>query len=127
MSLSQDTRDPRERSIGGLLGRLEAVLDEENGRLGTDRTFDISQTNALKSRCLYEMAVMMRDTGSRNLGEEARNRLADIRRKLEINTAKVRAHMEAVREVTEMLKDVASAADADGTYTADQFLAYDLS
>lgn len=127
MSLSQEARDPRERSIGGLLGRLEAVLDEENGRLGTDRTFDISQTNALKSRCLYEMAVMMRDTGSRNLGEEARNRLADIRRKLEINTAKVRAHMEAVREVTEMLKDVASAADADGTYTADQFLAYDLS
>ncbi|MAY62537.1 MAG: hypothetical protein CML29_10020 [Rhizobiales bacterium] len=113
--------------MGGLLGRLEAVLDEENSRLGTDRTFDISQTNALKSRCLYEMAVLMRDAGSRNLGEAAQVKLTEIRQKLEINTVKVRAHMEAVREVTEMLKDVASEAEADGTYSADQFLAYDLS
>ncbi len=127
MSLSHNASAPGERGIGGLLGRLEAVLDEENSRLGTDRTFDISQTNALKSRCLYEMAVLMRDAGSRNLGEAAQVKLTEIRQKLEINTVKVRAHMEAVREVTEMLKDVASEAEADGTYSADQFLAYDLS
>ena len=127
MSLSHNPNEPRERSIGGLLGRLEAVLDEENGRLGKDRTFDITRTNALKSRCLYEMAVMMRDAGTRNLGEETRIRLAEIRQKLEVNTTRVKAHMDAVREVTEMLKDVASEAEADGTYSADQFMAYDLS
>ena len=35
--------------------------------------------------------------------------------------------MDAVREVAEMLKEVATEAEADGTYSADDFLAYDLS
>ncbi len=127
MSLSNTPNDPREGSISGLLGRLENVLDEENSRLGKDRTFDIKQTNALKSRCLYEMAVLMRDRGTRNLAEETQVRLAEIREKLEINTVKIKAHMDAVRDVADMLKDLATEAEADGTYSADQFMAYDLS
>ncbi|MBG19511.1 MAG: hypothetical protein CML31_06035 [Rhizobiales bacterium] len=126
MSLSHG-HGGREHSLGGLLGRLEAVLDEENTKLGKDKTFDLTRTNAIKSRCLYEMSVLMRDTGARRIGREAEAQLGDIRKKLEINTVKVKAHMDAVREVAEMLKEVATEAEADGTYSADDFLAYDLS
>ncbi|TDH38290.1 hypothetical protein E2A64_04000 [Pseudohoeflea suaedae] len=126
MSLSHG-HGAREHSLGGLLGRLEAVLDEENTKLGKDKTFDLSRTNAIKSRCLYEMSVLMRDSGTRRIGKEAEAQLGDIRKKLEINTLKVKAHMDAVREVAEMLRDVATEAEADGTYSADDFLAYDLS
>ena len=103
------------------------MLDEENTKLGKDKTFDLTRTNAIKSRCLYEMSVLMRDTGARRIGREAEVQLGDIRKKLEINTVKVKAHMDAVREVAEMLKEVATEAEADGTYSADDFLAYDLS
>ena len=113
--------------LSGLLGRLEAVLDKENSSIGSDTSLDLTQSNAVKSRCLYEMAVLIRNRSSSELPEPQAKQLAAVRQKLEINTRKVKAHMEAVRQVTDLLKDVATAADADGTYSADQFLGYDLS
>lgn len=113
--------------LSSLLGRLEAVLDQENTTIGKDTSLDLTHSNSVKSRCLYEMAVLIRNRSSSGLGEPQASQLAAVRQKLEINTRKVKAHMEAVRQVTDLLKDVATAADADGTYSADQFLGYDLS
>lgn len=124
MTLTQDNNQGDGR-LSGLLGRLEAVLDHENLLIGSDAELDLAQSNALKGRCLYEMAVLIRGRHPGSLGEPQASQLAVVRQKLEINTRKVKAHMDAVRDVTALLKDVATAADADGTYSADQFLGYD--
>ncbi|MBW3097343.1 hypothetical protein KY465_08630 [Pseudohoeflea sp. DP4N28-3] len=117
---------PHDGRLSALLTRLESVLDNENERIGRDATLDLEQSNALKSRCLYDMAMLMRDGRTAALQRSHARQLAAIRQKLEHNRKRVEAHMEAVRQVTTLLKDVATAADADGTYTADQFMGYEF-
>lgn len=123
MTMSAQAISSSDARIHGLLGRLEAVLDDENARIGKDSTLDLEQTNALKSRCLYDMAMLMRDIDERGVAERHGDQLAVVRDKLDINIRRIRAHVEAVREVTAIMKDVAAAAEADGTYSADQFKA----
>lgn len=107
--------------INGVLGRLETVLDQENERIGIDPQFNYQQTNDLKSRCLYEMTMLLRDNAGDAAGAPFADRLAMVRQKLEANSIKLKAHMEAVRNVADLLKEAASAAEDDGTYSADQF------
>ena len=47
--------------------------------------------------------------------------LRKLHGKLERNSIRVKAHLEAVREVTDLLREAAVEAEADGTYTAEQF------
>lgn len=115
-----------EQRINGILGRLEAVLDIENARIGKDVDFDLNRSNAVKSRCLYDMTLLLRDQNPASLGPAHSRQLEIVRGKLAANSVKVKAHMDAVREVTEILKDAVVASEADGTYSIDQFMAYDL-
>lgn len=124
---AQQEHVPNEVRIRGVLGRLEAVLDHENERLGVDTTLNLNHTNALKSRCLYEMTMLLRDPGAHGSVPGVAIQLDTVRKKLDLNARKVMAHMEAVREVTDLLRDAVVAAEDDGTYSADQFRAYDLS
>jgi hypothetical protein len=50
-----NTQDHR---IVGVLSRLEAVIDAENAAIGQDPDFDVSRSNSIKSRCLYEMTML---------------------------------------------------------------------
>ncbi|MBV6648795.1 MAG: hypothetical protein KI789_03640, partial [Hoeflea sp.] len=50
-----NTQDHR---IVGVLSRLEAVVDAENAAIGQDPDFDVSRSNSIKSRCLYEMTML---------------------------------------------------------------------
>lgn len=118
---SQDQR------INGVLSRLEAVIDAENAAIGADPRFDLKQSNALKSRCLYDMTIMFRGINLSELDEQQRQLLKTVKTKLDRNNLKVRAHMEAVRDIADMIKQTVAASEADGTYSADQFRAYDLS
>lgn len=112
--------------IRAVIGRLEAVLDHENERLGIDTSLNLNHTNALKSRCLYEMTMLLKDAGSRGADPVIAVELETVKQKLELNARRVKAHMEAVREVTDILREAVVAAEDDGTYSADQFMAYDL-
>jgi hypothetical protein len=118
MHYEQNTGEIR---IRGVLGRLEAVLDDENERLGVDATLNLNHTNALKSRCLYEMTMLLHDAETLVAGPAIELQLRTVQEKLDLNARKVKAHMEAVREVTSLLKDAMAAAEDDGTYSADQF------
>ncbi|KGF69153.1 hypothetical protein LL06_12555 [Hoeflea sp. BAL378] len=113
--------------VNGVLSRLEAVIDAENAAIGSDRRFDFKQSNALKSRCLYDMTVLFRVVKPSDLDEQQKNLLATVKAKLDRNQLKVRAHMEAVRDIAEMIKATVTASEADGTYSADQFRTHDLS
>ena len=113
--------------INGVLSRLEAVIDAENAAIGTDPRFDIKQSNVLKSRCLYDMTVLFRGISPSELDEQQKDLLKSVKTKLDSNNLKVRAHMEAVCGIADMIKQTVTALEADGTYSADQFRANHLS
>ena len=110
-----------ELRISGVLGRLEAVLERENSLIGTDARFDITASNAQKSRCLYELNLLMKSMEPSDLPRAAGDRLIRLRSVVETNATRVKAHMEAVREVTDLINEAVQAAEADGTYSMDTF------
>lgn len=119
-----NTQDHR---IVGVLSRLEAVVDAENAAIGQDPDFDVSRSNSIKSRCLYEMTMLFNGIRPDDLEPEHKQHLETVREKLKINNTKVKAHMEAVRDIAEMIKETVAAWEADGTYSEDQFRASRLS
>ncbi|OED00436.1 MULTISPECIES: hypothetical protein [unclassified Rhizobium] len=113
--MSQDYR------IKSVLGRLEMIIDNENNRIGADPEFDLKVSNAHKSRCLYELSMLFRDTDPADLAAAHIEQLHDLKKKLVLNARRVEAHLEAVRAVAEILKNAVQNADADGTYSQEQF------
>ncbi len=107
--------------INQVLGRLDAILDAENSALGTDPQFDVAASNVSKSRCLYELTKLTTQVPPDVIAQSHGNALRALHGKLEKNNIKVKAHLEAVREVTELLREAAIDAEADGTYTMEQF------
>ncbi|OLP55104.1 hypothetical protein BJF92_17055 [Rhizobium rhizosphaerae] len=112
---SSDTR------IRNVLGRLEMILDNENSRIGVDPSFDLRGSNARKSRCLYELTMLQRDVLPVQQSDLFVSQTKHIRAKLELNSSKVGAHMEACRSVVDLLKAAAQEAEADGIYSQEQF------
>ena len=125
MTQLSDANSPESR-LNGVLSRLEAVIDAENAAIGTDSRFDFKQSNALKSRCLYDMTVRFRGVAPSDLNEQQKLQLQQLKAKLDINSTKVRVHMESVQGIADLIKETVNASEADGTYSEDQFRAYDL-
>lgn len=113
--ISQDYR------IKSVLGRLEMIIDNENNRIGTDPEFDLKVSNAHKSRCLYELSMLFRDTDPADLAVAHIEQLHGLKKKLVLNARRVEAHLEAVRAVADILRNAVQNADADGTYSQEQF------
>lgn len=113
---SQDLR------LSNVLGRLELIIDNENSRLGDDPEFDLKTSNAHKSRCLYELTMLFKDSKPGDLPVSFSTQMHDLKGKLMANARKVEAHMEAVRSVADILRNAAQNADTDGCYSKEQFL-----
>ena len=113
--------------IVGVLSRLEAVVDAENAAIGTDPKFDLVRSNSIKSRCLYDMTMLFSGRRPVDLDPEHKAHLESVKTKLQVNNIKVKAHMEAVRDIADMIKETVAAAEADGTYSEAQFRATELS
>ena len=107
--------------IKSVLGRLEMIIDNENTRIGADPEFDLKVSNAHKSRCLYELTMLFRDTDPRQMSTMYVDQLHGLKKKLVVNQQRVEAHLEAVRAVADILKNAVQEADGDGTYSQEQF------
>ena len=116
--MEQASNELRIRSV---LGRLETIIDNENGNIGSDPDFDLPTSNAHKSRCLYELAMLTRDVPPEEVPATVSGQLSRIREKLALNAQRVSAHLEAVREVVSILKNAVRDLEADGTYSQEQF------
>lgn len=108
--------------IKSVLGRLEMIVDNENERIGRDPDFDLKVSNAHKSRCLYELTMLFRDTNPREFATGYVEQMHGLKSKLALNARRVEAHLSAVRAVADILKNAMQDADADGTYSQEQFL-----
>lgn len=118
---------PNDARIGNVLGRLEALLDLENSKIGKDTSFDIAASSTQKSRCLYEMTTLLKNSSPGDIRPEHKELLNSVQEKLATNKRKLETHMEAVRDITGMLKDAVKTAEDDGTYSMSQFGAYEIS
>lgn len=71
-----------EYRIKSVLGRLEMIIDNENTRIGSDPQFDLKVSNAHKSRCLYELSMLFRDTDPAELAAAHLDQLHGLKKKL---------------------------------------------
>lgn len=110
-----------ELRIRGVLGRLETIIDNENVNIGNDPEFDLPTSNAHKSRCLYELAMLTRDVRPDEVPPTFSGQLGRVREKLATNAQRVSAHLDAVRAVVDILKNAVQDLEADGTYSQEQF------
>jgi hypothetical protein len=108
--------------IKSVLGRLELIIDNENERIGKDPEFDLKVSNAHKSRCLYELTMLFRDTDQQQVARSYMDQMQGLKKKLTTNANRVQAHLDAVRAVADILKSAVQDEDADGTYSQEQFL-----
>ena len=116
--MEQASNEIRIRSV---LGRLETIIDHENINIGHDPDFDLPTSNAHKSRCLYELAMLTRDVRPEEVPQSFSPQLGRVREKLATNAQRVSAHLDAVREVVTILKNAVQDLEADGTYSQEQF------
>lgn len=121
MEVASLEASPADVRIRNVLGRLELIIDNENTRLGADPAFDIKASNAQKSRCLYELTMLFRDTTPELMPPTFVTQMKALKEKLNTNARKVQAYMEAVRAVADILKNAARDAENDGTYQQEHF------
>ncbi len=121
MAVALDELSATETRMRNILGRLELIIDNENDRLGNDPEFDIKASNVQKSRCLYELTMLMKDPARNQVPDAFVGQMKHLKNKLALNARKVKAHMEAVRSVADILRNAVQEADADGTYSQEQF------
>lgn len=117
-AVEEPFKDIRLRTV---LGRLEMIIDNENERIGTDMKFDIKASNVHKSRCLYELTVLCRDTQPGEFPQGFASHMKMMKQKLQVNARRLEAHMNAMRTVADILRDAVQENEGDGTYTQEQF------
>ena len=108
-------------NLSAIIGRIEETVDAETASIRTDVRFDIKSSNARKSRYLYELNKAITGLGATTLRDEHRNGIIRLREKLAANEAAILAHLNAVTEVAALMQDAIQRAEADGTYSANEF------
>jgi len=111
-------------SLGAIIARLEEAVDTETAAIRVDVNFDIKASNTRKSRYLYELNRAVKGVEPGALDATHRDGLERLRAKLEANEAAILAHLNAVKEIADLLQGTIQRAEADGTYSAGQFGRY---
>ncbi|TJW11601.1 MAG: hypothetical protein E5W82_17785 [Mesorhizobium sp.] len=111
----------RPGNLAAIIGRIEEAVEEETAAIRTDTGFDLKASNARKSRYLYELTRAMKSANEAEFLEQHREGLTRLRQKLAKNEAAILAHLSAVNEVANLLKNAIQRAEADGTYSAGEF------
>jgi hypothetical protein len=108
-------------NLTSIIGRIEEAVEAETTSIRTDVRFDVKASNARKSRHLYELNRAISAIGTVMLPEEHRSCIMRLRDKLAANEAAILAHLNAVTEVATLMQDAIQRAEADGTYSANEF------
>src|SRR5262245_65811110 len=104
--------------LGAIIEHLSALLEEETAQLRRGAGIDLKAANDRKSQALLELTRASRQVEQSSLGEPAvQARLAALRQTLASNQAVLKLHLEAVREVSNIVCAAIQHADSDGTYS----------
>ncbi|HXE69250.1 MAG TPA: hypothetical protein VN523_07820 [Hyphomicrobiaceae bacterium] len=104
--------------LGAIIEHLGAVVEEETAQLRRGAAIDLKAANDRKSQALLELTRALRQVDQSALGDPAvQARLAALRQKLASNQAVLKLHLDAVREVSNIVCAAIRHADSDGTYS----------
>jgi hypothetical protein len=98
--------------------RLEELLEQENAALREHRDADLPECNRRKSRALLELTRISRAIPSSAIEPGARAGIARLRENLIRNRDLLQIHINAVRQVSDLLARVIAENESDGTYSA---------
>ena len=96
--------------------RLEEVLDQEIDALNEHRNAELPDCNRRKSRALLELTRIARTVPPDTVDAGLQSSIAGLRAKLLRNRHLLQIHINAVREVADLLTRVIAEQDSDGTY-----------
>lgn len=116
-----DAPPARPGNLAAIIGRIEEVVDEETAGIRSGTDYDLKASNARKSRYLYELNRAMKGGSEAEFLEQHREGLIRLRHKLATNEAAILAHLNAVNEIANLLKNAIQNSEADGTYSAGEF------
>jgi hypothetical protein len=97
--------------------RLEDVVDQETAALKSRAAVDLSEFNNRKSQGLLDLSRSLRLFQGAAPSKAMFARLAGLRAKLDANRAVLKLHLEAVREIANIMSDAIRDAESDGTYS----------
>ncbi|KEG18339.1 hypothetical protein [Bartonella bacilliformis] len=98
---------------------LVEVVEYESTMLESHGTPDYEEVNLRKTRGLRDLNQSMKDVArymDSNVETEVANVLSDLQVKLHRNSELLQTHLEAVRELSQIVQMAARAEDTDGTY-----------
>lgn len=104
-------------TIDRTMQRVEKLIDRETEALRSRTPIDLKESNNGKSQALLELSLATRSLDGALLDPDIVRRLRILRGKLETNQAILRRHLEAVREVANVVAETIQDADWDGTYS----------
>ena len=102
-------------AITGALERLEELIDRENHALVVHEALDYADLNRRKSQSLLEVTRLSRSLPPGSAASLA-PQLGRLRDKLTDNHRTLGVHMNAVREIADLIVQSLSDAESDGTY-----------
>jgi len=105
------------RSVEMTLQRIEMLVDRETEALRARAVIDLRDSNNAKSQALLELELAARTLEGIPLDLDLIERIKALRTKLENNRAVLGRHLEAVREVANLIADAIRDFDWDGTYS----------
>lgn len=103
--------------VESAIERLEEAVDQETAALRARATADLKEFNDRKSMGLLELTRAMRQIEGTPPDQVLTARLVGLRDKLDRNSAVLKLHLDAVREVSAAMAEAMRDADSDGTYS----------
>ena len=114
-------QDDKGAAILGLvenaIERLEEAVEQETAALRARGGVDLKVFNDRKSQGLLELTRAMRHIEGAEPEPALVSRLTSLRAKLEANSAALKLHLDAVREISSAMADAMRDAEHDGTYS----------
>jgi hypothetical protein len=104
-------------TIEKTMQRVERLVDNETAALRARAAINLKESNNGKSQALLEFSLAIRALDGTPLDSELVKRLGVLRSKLETNRVVLRMHLEAVREIANVVADTIQDSEWDGTYS----------
>lgn len=109
---------PLDRAIGQIADRMEAVLEDERAILSGASTGSLDAIVSRKNHLAVELTRLIGYAATADSNPGVRERLNQLRAELELNERLLRRHMDAIKEVIDIVAKTMNQSTDDGTYSS---------
>jgi flagellar biosynthesis/type III secretory pathway chaperone len=102
--------------IASILDRLETVLGEETRALTAGISIDVGQFTRRKNQLLLELTSAHRTCNKAELESALAPRARQLKALMQANEKALAIHLEAARQVSQIIVEAMQKAESDGTY-----------